>query len=336
MRRKLTFVVCGGGPTGVEFCAELSDFLEQDVRREYHDIYAHASVILVEGNEILPMFAKTLRDYTLKKLRKRKVDVRLGRMVTEVDQDHIYLSDGTALPHGVLIWSGGVRSRDFIKALPFPHNKPEQILTDNFLRVKDQTHIFAMGDCSDMEENSLPPTAAVAVRQGKWLAKLFNSEFDMSGTDKLNEGFKFNKMGSMAYTGSWSAVVDLGDKAIRIPLRGFFAFAMWRFGYLSMQGNWRNVLWVPFDWIRTWIFGRDLTRFGEFYEGPSEKAFRKLDTNKDGTLSFQEILIAYPEIEEKRLRELFEIYDDNNNNKLEFHEFVNFCQRIWQGDRQGP
>lgn len=255
IRQKLTFVVVGGGPTGVEFAAELSDFLEKDVRKQYPEIYAHASVILVEGNELLSNFSKKIRDFTLRKMRKRKVDVRLKKFVSKVSENYLYLNDGTKVPYGMLVWGAGVRSHKFISDLEFEHNMMDQILTDEYCRVTGYDNVFAVGDCADILDQRLPPTAAVANSQAQYLAKFLNQDCD---TDVMT-GFKFRRIMQQAYIGGGSAVQEWGSS--KIPLSGLTAAFLWRTAYWTMQGSVRNILMVPFDWFKSWCFGRDLTRF---------------------------------------------------------------------------
>ena len=98
-----------------------------------------------------------------------KVDVRLGKMLARVTEDSVFLNDGTKVPYGVLVWSGGVKAHPFISDLEFEHNRQDQIITDDYLRVLDAKDIFALGDCADIQNNSLPPTAMVASQQAKYL-----------------------------------------------------------------------------------------------------------------------------------------------------------------------
>jgi len=256
IRQKLTFVVVGGGPTGVEFAAELSDFLEKDVRKQYPEIYAHASVILVEGNELLSSFGKKLRDFTLKKMRRRKVDVRLKKFVRRVDEKNIFLNDGTKIQYGLLVWGAGVKSYPFISDLEFEHNMMDQILTDEYCRVLNYKNVFAIGDCADIKDQSLPPTAAVANSQALFLSNFLNAGCD---TNTI-KAYKFQKILSQAYIGQGEAVQEWGD-GVKVPLSGYAAAFLWHTAYWTMQGSVRNIIMVPFDWFKSFWFGRDLTRF---------------------------------------------------------------------------
>jgi len=262
IREKLTFVVVGGGPSGVEFAAELADFVEQDCRKQYPEVYAHATVMLIEGNELLGTFTKRLRDYALKRMRKRKVDVRLGKRVVKVDEKKIWIDDdttcSTSIPYGLLVWTGGVKSHFFVKELQLPHNGQDQILTNDFLEVSGQEgSIYAMGDCAGIVGLSLPPTAAVANSQAKYLANCFNKGFDK----EIVGPYLFKSMGQMAWLGNWAAAIDLGNDKYKFPFSGFLAALSWRMAYFSMQGSVRNRCMVPFDWFKSLVFGRDLTRF---------------------------------------------------------------------------
>ncbi|MES1916019.1 MAG: hypothetical protein MHM6MM_007880 [Cercozoa sp. M6MM] len=120
-RRLLTFVIVGGGPTSVEFAAELHDFVTQDVAVWYPDLQAQVRMELLEaGPQLLSAFDRTLRDYTLKTFRKRNVMVRLGTSVEKVTDEAVYLSDGDVIPSNCIVWSTGNSPTPLIENTSFP------------------------------------------------------------------------------------------------------------------------------------------------------------------------------------------------------------------------
>lgn len=111
--RLLHFVIVGGGPTGVEFGAELHDFMKQDVTRLYIQERSNVRVTLIEARHILPSFDKRLREFAEKKMKQREQFNLLHDSVTEVKHDHIKLQDGSKMPCGIVVWSTGLAPRPF-------------------------------------------------------------------------------------------------------------------------------------------------------------------------------------------------------------------------------
>lgn len=112
-KRLLHFVIVGGGPTGVEFGAELYDFVKQDVTRLYIHEKSNVSVTLIEARQILPSFDEKLRTFAERKMRQRDQFDLVQSSVTEVYADHIRLQDGTIMPCGLVVWSTGLAPRQF-------------------------------------------------------------------------------------------------------------------------------------------------------------------------------------------------------------------------------
>ena len=251
--RLLHIVIVGGGPTGVEFGAELYDFLREDVSRLYYGLQSKVRVTLIEANKILGNFDANLREYAERKIAKRKQFQILQAAVAKVEADKVILNDGTEIPCGLVVWSTGLAPRSFTRDLTVPKDKFGQILTNQFLQVKDtpKDTVFALGDCSTIETMPLPSTAQVAERQGKWLAKYLNRK-----TDKQ---FEFSNMGMLAYVGGYTALSDLKPKSLK--LKGFHSWLLWRSAYLTRLGSWKLRLQVPVDWSKTLLFGRDTSRF---------------------------------------------------------------------------
>ena len=251
--RLLHIVIVGGGPTGVEFGAELYDFLKEDVSRFYYGLRNKVKVTLIEANKILGSFDESLREYAEIKIARRKQFKILQSVVAKVEENKVILKDGTELPCGLVVWSTGLAPCSFIKRLNFPKDSFGHILTDNKLQVKSApaNTVYGLGDCADIESLPLPSTAQVAERQGKWLAKYLN------GTTK--KPFKFSNMGMLAYVGGYTALSDLQPRSLK--LKGFHSWLIWRSAYLTRLGNWKLRFQVPIDWSKTLIFGRDISRF---------------------------------------------------------------------------
>ncbi|KAG9140425.1 hypothetical protein Leryth_022944 [Lithospermum erythrorhizon] len=272
--RLLHCVVIGGGPTGVEFSGELSDFIMRDVRQRYAHVKNYIRVTLIEANEILSSFDVGLRQYASKHL--NKCGVRLVRgIVKEVQAKKIILSDGSEVPYGLLVWSTGVGPSDFIKSLSLPKSPGGRIGVDEWLRVPSVEDVFAVGDCAGFVEQTgkqvLPALAQVAEREGKFLVELFNKIGKQNGGKAcsakdlpLGDPFVYNHLGSMASVGRYKALVDLRQSKDTkgIAMAGFISWFIWRSAYLTRVISWRNRFYVAVNWATTLVFGRDNSRIG--------------------------------------------------------------------------
>lgn len=274
-KRLLHCVVVGGGPTGVEFSGELSDFIMSDVSKRYTHVKDYIHVTLIEANEILSSFDVSLRLYATKQLSKSGVHLVQG-IVKEVLPKEIILSDGTRVPYGLLVWSTGVGPSQFIKSLDLPKSPGGRIGVNEWLHVPSVEDVFALGDCAGFVEQTkrpvLPALAQVAERQGKYLAKLFSIIGKQNGSKahcctkmvSLGDPFVYKHMGSMASVGGYKALVDLRQSkdSKGISLAGFFSWFIWRSAYLTSVVSWRNRFYVAVNWATTFVFGRDNSRIG--------------------------------------------------------------------------
>eukprot|EP00494_Astrolonche_serrata_P004837 UN04852 len=147
-RRLLHCVVVGGGPTGVEFSGELSDFIIRDVKERYSHVKDYVHVTLIEANEILSSFDVRLRQYAINQLVKSGARLVRG-IVKDVQPDKLILDNGEEVPYGLLVRSTGVGASSFVKSLPFPKSHGGRIGVDEWLRVPSVPDVFAVGDCCD-------------------------------------------------------------------------------------------------------------------------------------------------------------------------------------------
>nr|CAD1819325.1 unnamed protein product [Ananas comosus var. bracteatus] len=273
-KRLLHCVVIGGGPTGVEFSGELSDFIMRDVRQRYSHVKDYIKVTLIEANEILSSFDVGLRQYATNHLTKSGVRLVRG-VVKEVLPEKILLSDGSHVPYGLLVWSTGVGPSQFVKSLDLPKSPGGRIGVDEWLRVPSAEDVFALGDCAGFLEQTgrqvLPALAQVAEREGKYLAELFRRIEQQNGGKAhcakdipLGDPFVYRHLGSMASVGRYKALVDLRQSkdAKGLSLAGFVSWLIWRSAYLTRVVSWRNRFYVAVNWATTLVFGRDNSRIG--------------------------------------------------------------------------
>ncbi|XP_078435131.1 internal alternative NAD(P)H-ubiquinone oxidoreductase A1, mitochondrial-like [Wolffia australiana] len=271
-KRLLHCVVVGGGPTGVEFSGELSDFIIKDVTERYTHVKDYIRVTLIEANEILSSFDVRLRQYATNQLTKSGVRLVRG-IVKHVQPQSLILDDGTEVPFGLLVWSTGVGPSPFVKSLQFPKSPGGRIGVDEYLRVPSVPDVFSVGDCCGFLESTgrsvLPALAQVAERQGKFLAGQLNQiaragggYANCAGEIELGPPFHYRHLGSMATVGRYKALVDLrqSKEAKGLSLAGFVSWFVWRSAYLTRVISWRNRFYVAINWLTTLVFGRDISK----------------------------------------------------------------------------
>jgi len=250
----LHFVICGGGPTGVEFAAELHDLIREDLWRTYPQLVAKVRITLVEaGQEILNGFDARLRDYAKNHFRRQGIDVRIASPVAAVEGEQLQLANGEWLPYGLLLWSTGNAATPLVEKLPFAKDRASRLLTDDFVRIREYPEIYALGDCAIIDGHPLPATAQVATQQGKYLATALNR----LAIGKPAAPFRYRHLGMLAYIGGNRALADLEN----FKGRGLTAWLFWRSAYLTRLVSLKNKMQVVFDWFKAKVFGRDVSHF---------------------------------------------------------------------------
>jgi NADH dehydrogenase len=260
-KRLLTFVVVGGGFSGVEIVGELNDFILDSIKYFYHNLQkSYVRIILVNsGGRILPEVTEDLADFALQKIRRNGVEVILNTRVTEITSDNVKLDQGTIIRTQTIIWAGGGKPQTLLSALSCDHDISGRIMTNNYLEVAGFTDsVIALGDCACVTDPNTgkpyPPTAQHALRQGKIAAINLISKIE----DKENhkEPFDYKTKGVMTLIGKRNGVgIILGHK-----VHGFVAWWFWRSYYLVNLPTVEKKLRVSVDWIIDLFFKRDVTR----------------------------------------------------------------------------
>jgi NADH dehydrogenase FAD-containing subunit len=158
------------------------------------------------------------------------------------------------IPTGLIVWSTGNSPTGLVESLPFDKDRG-RLLTNDHLQIPGHPEIFALGDCATIAGAQLPQTAQLAMQTGKYLAKSLNQEAQGATVPP----FKFKNLGMLAYVGDSKALADI-PKA-KVSSHGFATYFFWRSAYLTRLVTFKNKLLVLFDWIKTWLFGRDLSKF---------------------------------------------------------------------------
>eukprot|EP01103_Thecamoeba_quadrilineata_P008265 TRINITY_DN18031_c0_g1_i1.p1 TRINITY_DN18031_c0_g1~~TRINITY_DN18031_c0_g1_i1.p1 ORF type:complete len:558 (-),score=84.43 TRINITY_DN18031_c0_g1_i1:24-1697(-) len=280
--RLLHFVVVGGGPAGVEYAANLSDFMKRDLIASFpRNIQEKVKITLIEAlPHVLNVFDSKLIEYVETKLRNDNLDLLTTTAVTHIGEKEVTIKkeDGTLtqIPYGVLVWAAGNAPRPFISetASIIGQTNKRALEIDSHLRVKISKNIWAMGDCSIDTEKRFPATAQVASQQGRYLGRLFNAlvddmikqnydEFEKAVQERTS--FQYLNKGMFSYVGGKTAVAQLGKETAKdatghVDLKGTTAYILWRSVYFTKLLSYRNRAQFLIDWIMSSIFGRSISR----------------------------------------------------------------------------
>ncbi len=247
-RQALTFVVVGGGATGVEFSGALSELVYGLLRKDYPALAeSKAKVILLEAADtLLASLPEKCRNYTAEQLKKVGVDVRFKSCVSKVTKDAVHLKDGTVIPSETVVWTAGVRGNSMVWKMKLPTTHDSRVRILPTLQVSECPEVYVVGDMAYLEENGrpLPMVAQVALQQGTAAAQ--NIIRQMEGQPLLP--FRYNDLGSMATIGRHSVVARLNGRAFT----GLFAWLLWLIVHLVRLVGFRNRLLVLINW--TWNY----------------------------------------------------------------------------------
>lgn len=253
--RRLTFVVCGGGPTGVEVAAEIDDLIDQELRQLYPELAQRARVVVVEAlDRILTGFDEALAGYAHRQFQREGIEVRTGAMVESIEPGRVRLrGEEEPIEAELVIWAGGNAPTDFVESLDEPKTEKGRLVVDSHLRLPTRENVYALGDCANVGTDPLPATAQVAQQQGKYLAKALTKK----RRGRPVPAYEFRSFGMLAYVGAGKALADLP----RVKWSGRAAWIFWRSVYLTKLVSFNNKVKVLFDWIKATVFGRDVSRF---------------------------------------------------------------------------
>ena len=254
LRDLLHFVVICGEPTGVEFAAELHDFIDADLHRWFRGTVDHVSITLLESSgSILGAFDRSLSRFAARRFRRQNIDVRTNTPVTGIDANAITLNNSDRLAYGLAVWSAVNAPVPLLANLDWPKSRDGRLLGGATLGVPGQKTIWALGDCAEIDGEPLPPTAQAAQQQSKYLGTALNR----LAMESPGKRFRFRHLGMLAYVGEHHALANLPN----VKGRGFATWVFWRSGYWTRLVSLRNKVLVVFDWLTTLAFGRDMSWF---------------------------------------------------------------------------
>ncbi|CAN5119819.1 NAD(P)/FAD-dependent oxidoreductase [soil metagenome] len=244
----LTFVVAGGGPTGVEMAGALVELFDLVLRSDFPALEVdRARVVLVElEDHLLSAFAPRLRAYSLDTLRRRGVEVRLGRAIERVDATRVRLDDGEVVAAHTLVWTAGVRANPLAAALGAATGAGGRVVVDADLQVPGMPGVFAVGDMAVPGVGVLPQLAPAAMQSGRHAARQIERLLVGSPT----RPFRYRDRGIMATVGRDAAVAQL-PAGLRVD--GRLAWWAWLLLHLVELVGFRNRLSVLVNWAWSYV-----------------------------------------------------------------------------------
>jgi NADH:ubiquinone reductase (H+-translocating) len=235
----LTFVIVGGGPTGVELAGILPTLAREGFRRDFRRIDpSHVRVLLLEGGpRLLSAFPDALSAHAYQDLQELGVQCRTGTIVTRVTPDAVYIGD-ERIATRTIFWAAGNAASPLIRAMKVPTDRAGRAIVEHDLSVPNHPNVFVVGDAAAVE--GVPGLAAAANQMGDHAAAMIART--LKGQPRFP--FRYRDKGSLAVIGRGRAVADFG----RLRFTGVFAFLTWLFVHLLYLAGFRNRLAVMLEW----------------------------------------------------------------------------------------
>ena len=250
---RLTFVVIGGGATGVETAAEIHALVHEALSPDFANIdMEEVRIFVIEaGQEILGELDPALRRVASMELATRGIKVITGVRATEVMADRVKLDDGRMIRTENVVWTAGIRPNTKLEDLDLPLTERDGVIVDERLRVPGRPRVWAIGDSAAIPQGDgklAPPQAQAAVQEGRAAARNVLAAID--GREDGLEEFEYRPLGQLVELGSRFAV----NEVMGVRFSGFTAALFWRAVYLSKLESPQNRARVAADWILGLLF----------------------------------------------------------------------------------
>jgi NADH:ubiquinone reductase (H+-translocating) len=256
-RAMLTFVVVGGGPTGVETAGALAELISQVMVKDYPALeLGDAHVVLLESNDhLIAAYPHELQHATFELLHRKQVDILLGAKLADYNGAMVMLQDGRQIPSQTLIWTAGVRAAPVLDSLGVEQAGAGRVKVLPTLQLPQHPEVYALGDAAYLANEKgqpLPMLSTVALQQGKRAAQ--NIRRSIRG--KPLKPFHYIDPGLLATIGRNAAVARIAG----ISFSGFIAWVIWVFLHLYRLIGFRNRLLVFVNWAWDYIFYENQVR----------------------------------------------------------------------------
>jgi NADH dehydrogenase len=263
-RALLTFVIVGGGPTGVELAGAIAEISRHVLVSDFRSIDPREAKVLVleAGPRILPTFPPDLAMKAKRALERLGVQVQTGCPVSDVRGDSVE-AGASEIPAATILWAAGVRTSPLPSSLGVAQDSAGRLLVEPDLSIPGDRRIFAIGDLAAFLHQTgapLPGVAPVAIQQGRHVAE--NVGRDLTGTPR--RAFRYRDRGSLAVIGRAQAIADFGH----LRMSGFLAWLAWCFVHILFLIGFRNRALVLFEWA--WAYFTD-QRGARLITGPIDR-----------------------------------------------------------------
>jgi NADH dehydrogenase len=248
--RLTTFVVIGGGPTGVEMAGAIAELAKKALAKDYRRINPHcARIVLVEGAaRLLGSFPDDLAEEARRSLIKLGVEVQTGKAVTAIDAAGVVLGD-ERIESRCVIWAAGVQSTPAARWLDIPADRAGRAMVDPMLRAHRRDNVFVIGDCASVagtDGKPLPGVAPVAKQQGQYVARAIKA---MLNGQSISQPFRYVDFGNLATVGRKAAIADFRG----FHLKGFIGWLVWSLAHIYFLIGFRNRIAVTLDWLWSYL-----------------------------------------------------------------------------------
>ncbi len=245
----LTYVVIGGGPTGVEMAGAIADVINYALKLEFRNIRPeHTTIMLIEAApRILNTMSEEVSRYAREMLEKKGVKVKCQTTVKDILKGEVVTADDN-IKSNIVLWAAGVRATPLAGWLGIEPDKRGAVVVNENLEVPSLPNVFILGDAATFMEKGkpLPAVASVAKQQGKYLAKFLRKKFKDKNYKKP---FRYCNLGTMATIGRNAAVADFGN----FTMKGWLAWMAWGAVHIYFLSGFRNRITVFLNWLWTYI-----------------------------------------------------------------------------------
>jgi NADH:ubiquinone reductase (H+-translocating) len=247
-REWTTFVIIGGGPTGVELAGAVAEIAGRTLARDFRSFDPRTTrVVLVEaGARVLPTFSEYLSQRAQEQLERLGVEVRTGVPVSDLGADFAQIGDHRIATR-TIVWAAGVRASPITADLGVSTDRAGRVLVEDDLSIPGHPEIFIVGDLIAKEQDGkpLPGVAQLALQSGEHAARNILDSL----SDRERKPFRYRDKGSMATIGRNKAVAQIG----RLQFTGIVAWMMWLFVHVLFLVEFRNRLGVLFEWAWAYV-----------------------------------------------------------------------------------
>lgn len=246
----LTFVVVGGGPTGVEFSATLSELIRGILVKDYPELpFERMRVLLLEAaDRLLPFLSPELGTYTAKVLKKKGVEVIVGAKVTGATTDQIELEGEDPIPASTLVWTAGVRAGELASDMGVEQGRAGRVIVTDELHLPNNPYVYVIGDMAYVEQDGrpVPQVAPAAIQQ----AEVASENIKRHVKGEALRRFQYKDKGTMVTIGRSKGVA----KVNRLKIKGFSAWIAWLAVHIVRLIGFRNRMYVLSSWAWSYIF----------------------------------------------------------------------------------